>query len=82
MKITGIRTLVVNAAMRNWVFVQVRTDQPGLEALEGAWRDLEAAVVRRTHVSTFDFIARSARIAGKASASGLFVKGPWISNPG
>jgi galactonate dehydratase len=30
-KITGIRTLVVNAAMRNWVFVQVRTDQPGLE---------------------------------------------------
>ena len=31
MKITGIGTLVVNAAMRNWVFVQVRTDQPGLE---------------------------------------------------
>jgi len=30
-KITGIRTLVVNAAMRNWIFVQVRTDQPGLE---------------------------------------------------
>ena len=30
MKITGIRTLVVNAAMRNWVFVQVQTDQQGL----------------------------------------------------
>lgn len=30
MKITGIETLVVNADMRNWVFVKVVTDQPGL----------------------------------------------------
>ena len=30
MKITAIRTLVVNAEMRNWVFVKVETDQPGL----------------------------------------------------
>jgi galactonate dehydratase len=30
MKITGIETLVVNAEMRNWVFVKVLTDQPGL----------------------------------------------------
>lgn len=30
MKITGIRTLVVNAEMRNWVFVRVETDDPGL----------------------------------------------------
>jgi len=29
-KITGIRTLVVNAEMRNWIFVRVDTDQPGL----------------------------------------------------
>src|SRR5271155_3815611 len=29
-KITGVRTLVVNAQMRNWVFVRVLTDQPGL----------------------------------------------------
>ncbi|PYV87143.1 MAG: galactonate dehydratase [Acidobacteria bacterium] len=30
MKITDIKTLVVNAQMRNWVFVKVETDQPGL----------------------------------------------------
>ena len=30
MKITGISTLVVNAQMRNWVFVRVDTEIPGL----------------------------------------------------
>jgi galactonate dehydratase len=30
MKISSIRTVVVNAVMRNWVFVKVETDQPGL----------------------------------------------------
>ncbi|MCK6452355.1 MAG: galactonate dehydratase [Alphaproteobacteria bacterium] len=30
MKIAAIRTVVVNAEMRNWVFVRVETDQPGL----------------------------------------------------
>ncbi|MGH9351313.1 MAG: galactonate dehydratase [Terriglobia bacterium] len=30
MKITAIKTLVVNAGMRNWVFVKVETDEPGL----------------------------------------------------
>ena len=30
MKITAIRTIVVNAQMRNWVFVKVETDQSGL----------------------------------------------------
>ncbi len=30
MKITAITTRVVNAEMRNWVFVKVETDQPGL----------------------------------------------------
>ena len=30
MKITAVRTLVVNAEMRNWVFVRVDTDQDGL----------------------------------------------------
>jgi galactonate dehydratase len=30
MKITRISTLVVNARMRNWVFVKVETDSPGL----------------------------------------------------
>lgn len=30
MKIEAIETRVVNAGMRNWIFVKVRTDQPGL----------------------------------------------------
>ncbi|MBI3209683.1 MAG: galactonate dehydratase [Candidatus Solibacter usitatus] len=30
MKITAVKTLVVNARMRNWVLVKVETDQPGL----------------------------------------------------
>jgi galactonate dehydratase len=30
MKITSVKTVVVNAQMRNWVFVKVETDQPGL----------------------------------------------------
>ncbi|HZZ42855.1 MAG TPA: galactonate dehydratase [Tepidisphaeraceae bacterium] len=30
MKITGIETLVCHAKMRNWIFVKVLTDQPGL----------------------------------------------------
>ncbi len=30
MKIAAIKTCVVNAEMRNWVFVKVETDQPGL----------------------------------------------------
>lgn len=33
MKITDITTTVVNAGMRNWVFVRVDTDQPGLYGL-------------------------------------------------
>ncbi|WP_306119034.1 MULTISPECIES: galactonate dehydratase [unclassified Roseitalea] len=30
MKITAVQTFVCNAVMRNWVFVRVQTDQPGL----------------------------------------------------
>ena len=30
MKITDVKTVVVNAQMRNWVFVKVDTDEPGL----------------------------------------------------
>jgi galactonate dehydratase len=30
MKITAIKTLVVNAEMRNWIFVKVESDEPGL----------------------------------------------------
>jgi galactonate dehydratase len=49
MKITGIETLVCNARMRNWVFVKVLTDQPGLigwgeATLEWHTRSVVAAV--------------------------------------
>ena len=30
MKITAVKTVVVNAQMRNWVFVKVETNQPVL----------------------------------------------------
>ena len=30
MKITAIKSLVCNARMRNWIFVKIETDQPGL----------------------------------------------------
>ena len=58
-KITALRTLVVNAEMRNWVFVRVDTDEPGLygwgeatlewktRAVVGAVQDLEPLVVGR-----------------------------------
>ncbi|MBO0858008.1 MAG: galactonate dehydratase [Chloracidobacterium sp.] len=57
MKITAISTLVVNARMRNWVFVRVETDQPGLygwgeatlewktRAVIGAIEDLKSLLV-------------------------------------
>src|SRR5262245_4215798 len=59
MKITAIKTLVVNAQMRNWVFVRVETDQPGLygwgeatlewktRAVVGAVQDLEPLMLGR-----------------------------------
>ncbi|MCA1596772.1 MAG: D-galactonate dehydratase, partial [Chloroflexi bacterium] len=57
MKITGIETLVCNARMRNWVFVKVLTDQPGLygwgeatlewhtRAVVGAVEDIASLVI-------------------------------------
>ena len=57
MKITGIETVIVNAVHRNWVFVKVLTDQPGLHgwgeatlewktrAVTGAIEDLAPFVV-------------------------------------
>jgi galactonate dehydratase len=57
MKITGIRSVVVNAEMRNWIFVRVDTDQPGLygwgeatlewktRAVTGAVEDLAPLVI-------------------------------------
>jgi len=57
MKITKISTLVVNARMRNWVFVKVETNQPGLygwgeatlewktKSVVGAVEDLSALLI-------------------------------------
>ncbi|WP_442580952.1 galactonate dehydratase [Mesorhizobium sp. ASY16-5R] len=59
MKIVSISTRVVNAEMRNWVFVRVETDQPGLygwgeatlewktQAVVGAVNDLAPLLVGR-----------------------------------
>jgi len=59
LKITAIKTLVANAQMRNWVFVRVETDQPGLygwgeatlewktRAVVGAVQDLEPLLIGR-----------------------------------
>ena len=49
MKITAVRTVVCNAEMRNWVFVRVETDQPGLHgwgeaSLEWKTRSVVGAV--------------------------------------
>ena len=57
MKIKGISTVVVNARMRNWIFVKVETDQPGLygwgeatlewktKGVVGAIEDLSALLI-------------------------------------
>lgn len=57
MKITGLETVVVHAEMRNWIFVKVLTDDPGLigwgeaslewktRAVVGAVEDFEPMVV-------------------------------------
>jgi len=49
LKIAGIKTVVVNARMRNWVFVKIETDTPGLDgwgeaSLEWKTRAVAAAV--------------------------------------
>ena len=57
MKITAISTRIVNAEMRNWVFVRIETDQPGLygwgeatlewktRAVAGAIEDLAPLII-------------------------------------
>ena len=59
MKITAITTRVVNAEMRNWIFVKVETDEPGLfgwgeatlewktRAVVGAIEDLASLIIGR-----------------------------------
>lgn len=57
MKITSVKTIIVNAQMRNWIFVKVETDQAGLwgwgeaslewktRAVAGAVADLEPMLI-------------------------------------
>ncbi len=59
MKITAVHTRVVNAEMRNWVFVKIETDEPGLHgwgeatlewkthAVVGAVQDLTPLIIGR-----------------------------------
>src|ERR1700675_52952 len=56
-RITGVRTIVVNAEMRNWIFVKVMTNQDGLygwgeaslnwktRAVTGTVEDLEPMLI-------------------------------------
>ena len=54
MKITGVETLVVDGGMRNWVLVQVRTDEGvsglGEATLEGKAETIVAAVAELTRL--------------------------------
>ena len=45
MKITAINTVVVNAQLRNWIFVRVETDQPGLYGLGEATLEFQTRAV-------------------------------------
>jgi galactonate dehydratase len=45
MKITAIKTTVVNARLRNWIFVRVETDQPGLYGLGEATLEFQTQAV-------------------------------------
>lgn len=70
MKITGVKTLAVNAEMRNWVFVKVETDQPGLygwgeatlewktRGVIGTVEDLEPLVLGRDPRDIEDLVRR------------------------
>ena len=48
MKITGIETVVVNAIHRNWIFVKVLTDQPGLHGWGEATLEWKTRAVKGT----------------------------------
>ena len=45
MKITAIKTIVVNARLRNWIFVRIDTDVPGLYGLGEATLEFQTRAV-------------------------------------
>lgn len=73
MKITSIETTIVNAIHRNWVFVKVQTDQPGLHgwgeatlewktrAVNGAIEDLAPLVIGEDPMRIEHLVARMTR---------------------
>ena len=61
MKITAVKTVVVNAEMRNWVFVKIETDQQGLygwgeASLEWKTRAVANATALHFALSTPNFL--------------------------
>ncbi|RYH06497.1 galactonate dehydratase [Tropicimonas sp. IMCC6043] len=75
MKITAVETLVVNAIHRNWVFVKVLTDQPGLNgwgeatlewktrAVVGTVEDLAPLIVGEDPMRIEHVVARMTRFS-------------------
>src|SRR5580658_7306440 len=53
MKITKIETFVCNARMRNWIFVKVLTDEPGLHG----WGEASLEWKTRSVVGAIDDLA-------------------------
>jgi galactonate dehydratase len=53
MKITAVNTVVVNAEMRNWIFVKVLTDEPGLHG----WGEASLEWKTRSVVGAIDDLA-------------------------
>lgn len=75
MKITGIETVIVNAIHRNWIFVKVLTDQPGLhgwgeatiewktKAVVGAIEDLSPFVLGEDPMNIEHIVNRMTRFS-------------------
>jgi galactonate dehydratase len=55
LKITGVSTVVANAELRNWVFMKVTTDEPGLVG----WG--EPSLERNTRATTTSVLASGKR---------------------
>ena len=53
MKITAVKAVVVNAELRNWVFVKVETDQPGLHG----WGEVSLEMKTRAVAAALEDLA-------------------------
>ena len=59
MKVTGIETVVVNAVHRNWIFVKVLTDQPGLWGWGEATLEWKTRAVKGTIEDLAPFVSEA-----------------------